>query len=208
MGLDGLHRRSLLLSHKNVKVAYFRAYALDLVAGVTGVGFRKTFSLERAEQLRLLHDVRPAAEWEVDLPATPDLRSHQTYATPAMDKRGLYAVAVSDRRDFADKRSRVAMALVQLSDLVIQSTEETAGAAEVRVLSGPTGRPVPGAQVEVYAEDWNDHLRRVTSGTTDAGGFVRFDLARQVAANRGESFFLLTRFQGDAAAFARARSAR
>lgn len=200
MGLDGLHKRSLQLSHKNVPVAYFRAYALDLLGGITSAGFRKTFSLERDEQLQLLHDAKPAAEWSVELPATPDLQSHLTYATPPMDQRGLYAVAVSDRRDFADKRSRVAMALIQLSDLVLQTTDEGNGATEVRVVSGSTGQPVQGATVEVYAEDWNDHRRRVTSGTTDAGGFVRFDLVRQVARERGETFFLLARFKGDASA--------
>jgi len=89
---------------------------------------------------------------------------------------------------------------MQLSDLVIQTTNEGNGTVETRVVSGPTGQPIQGATVEVYAEDWNDHRRRVTSGTTDAGGFVRFDLLRQLARERGETFFLLARSKDDAAA--------
>ncbi|HEY8206363.1 MAG TPA: MG2 domain-containing protein, partial [Myxococcaceae bacterium] len=198
MGLDGLHRRSLMLSHKNVKVAWFRAYFIDLAKSVAASGVRKTFQLEESEQRRYLHDVKPAAEWTVELPPTPDLRSHHTYSTPPMDRRGLYAVAVSDRRDFADNRSRTSMTLIQLSDLVIQTTDEANGTTQIGVVSGATGQPVAGATLEVFAEDWNGHVRRAASGTTDVGGFARADVMRQAVANRAESFFTLARFQGDA----------
>src|SRR5262249_21971062 len=112
-----------------------------------------------------------------------------------------YAVAVSDRRDFADKRSRVVMALVQISDLVLQTGDEGNGNAEVRVISGPTGQPVQGATVEVYAEDWNDHSRRVLTGTTDDAGFARFPLGQRFSGvDRGMTYFFLARTRGDTSA--------
>ncbi|HZN96033.1 MAG TPA: MG2 domain-containing protein [Myxococcales bacterium] len=197
MFLDGLRRRSLMLTHKNVKAAYFRAYPIDLLGSIAASGIRKTLQLEQAEQLRLLRDQKPSAEWTVELPPTTDLRSHRTFSTPPMDRRGLYAVAVSDRRDFAEKRSRVAMGLVLLSDLVIQSSANLGpGAHELRVLSGSSGQPVAGAGVEVYAEDWNGNARRTDSATTDPAGFAKVNLRSQQG--RGETFFALARFQGDA----------
>ncbi|HVE86757.1 MAG TPA: alpha-2-macroglobulin family protein, partial [Myxococcales bacterium] len=195
MGLDGLHRRSIAISHKNVKVAYFRAFQMDLAQSASTAGFRKTFQLQQEEMKRLLASGHPAAEWTVELPPTPDLRPHRTYSTPPLDRRGLYAIAVSDRRDFAEKRSRVAFTLIVLSDLVLQASAGQGGTYEIRVLSGATGQPVSGATVEMYAENWRDPPRRVDTGTTGADGFTHFNV--RPVRDGGEQLYAMARSQGD-----------
>ena len=173
MGLDAPRKRSLMLVHKNIKTAHFRAYPVDLASAIASAGVRRTFSLEQPEQLRLLRDQQPSAEWAMELPATPDLRTHRAFNTPPMERRGLYAVAVSDRRDFAAQRSRTALTLLLLSDLVIQTSQEPNGTHEIRVLSGSTGRPVAGAAVEVSAEDWNGNVRPRVATAHHRRGRVR-----------------------------------
>jgi hypothetical protein len=51
---------------------------------------------------------------------------------------------------------------------------EIAGGAEVLILSGASGRPVAGATVDLYVNDWRNGHAKVESKTTDPDGRVWF----------------------------------
>ncbi|MCZ6727951.1 MAG: hypothetical protein O7A98_11440, partial [Acidobacteria bacterium] len=84
MSSDGLGQRSLLLRHKNLATVFFRAYALDLETTLTE---SQDFNLlpDQRHIEGLLARGEPSHRWRIDLPATPDLRQHQTFVTPPFE---------------------------------------------------------------------------------------------------------------------------
>ncbi len=102
---------------------------------------------------------RPAAEWSVALPATPDYREHRTYVVPPMEAKGLYVVAAPGGARFAGVNAPVSAASYLVSDLVLVTAQAPrpapassttprggngAGTLDVRAVSGATGRPLRG----------------------------------------------------------------
>ena len=188
MSTDGLDRRSIRITHKNLSALSFRAYRVAFdgrMAAKTGPNL-----LPGADEVRdLLRGGSPAAAWEVALPPTPDFKAHATYVTPPLREPGIYAIAVSVRPDFAEADNRVSAVGIVLSDLVLV-THPQGSAIEVRVVHGSTGRAVAAADVELWAYDWT--LRghhRAAAETSDEQGLARF--AWEPGGQR--NYFLLAR---------------
>ena len=175
MSSDGLDRRSIRVTHKNLSSLFFRAYRVDFEARIPA---RTDYGLfPNAEEVRGL--VRggagpPAAAWEAALPPTPDFREHATYVTPPIRDTGVYVIVVSARPDFAESDNRVSSVTIVLSDLVL-ATHPEVSAISVRALAGSTGQAVAGVEVALWAYDWTEHgHHRLTTATSDAQGLVRF----------------------------------
>ncbi len=83
MSTDGARKRSVQVTHRNIPALYFRAYPYDLEARL---GTAKDYNLlpNEQEQEKVMAARKPAAEWRIDLPPTPDYESHRTFVTPPL----------------------------------------------------------------------------------------------------------------------------
>ncbi len=196
MASDGIGRRSILVEHANVGALHFRAYELDLDKAVAGSdsynllpGFRDVEEILGARS--------PAASWRLELPPTPDFRSHRTYVTPPFERPGLYLVAASERADFEPALNRRSAVVLIVGDLVLTSRPSPAGdgGIEFEARSGATGRALAGVTVELWLQDYRRGRRLVDSAVTDAGGGVTF--AR--TGSRSRRHFAIARFDGQIA---------
>jgi len=141
----------------------------------------------------------------VDLEKRADYRNHTTYSgLPADLKPGFYLIISSAREDFALESNKMMGFLVSVSNLaVLARLNEEAGVEEVMVLSGVTGLPVSGAQVELYGFDQNlgaeSSLKKLDSRATDSSGLARFELKKGtrlvcvLTVKKGEDFNLSSR---------------
>jgi uncharacterized protein YfaS (alpha-2-macroglobulin family) len=174
---DGVQRRSIELTHRNVRTVYFRAYPIDLV---TRIRTARDYNLlpNQDEQQTIMKTRSPAFEWSASLPPTPDFESHRTFITPPFQDPGCFLIAVSVRPDFSQSQpNRIATTFMIVSDIVILSTQETGSSVSVRVLTGETGRPVPGTTVSLYKYDWQAGHSRIEDRVTDVDGKVQFSYA-------------------------------
>ena len=186
MQSDGPGRRSILVSHKNVRSLRFRAFALDLAQRVQTA--RNQYSiLANGEELRKLIDgLTPRAEWSVALPATTDYRSHATYVTPPMKEPGLYIVAASGAPSFGGRDFPLVAANFILSDLVLVTRAITASAGdpnalEVQALSGETGKPLAGVETTALPnalEPGADRANRLEDDRREGPGALRVSAKR------------------------------
>ena len=192
MASDAPGKRSVRIVHRNLGQLHFRAYPFDLVQRV-----------ESATDWRLLHDqdelkkmlaaaAPKSVAWTVQLPGTPDYQSHATYVTPpAGVGRGAWVLLSSARPDFREEGNRVLAAHFLVSDIALFQRNDEDGAAEVRVVSGSTGKPLSGAQVDLYRFDYQKGHRRAASKKADAEGLVRFTESN--LRSERHSYFLLAR---------------
>ena len=194
MRSDGPRRRSIQVSHRNLETLYLRAYRLDVLETLKASRDYNLLPAHR-EVVELVDNGVPVAQWKVELPATPDFRSHATYATPPMKEPGLYVIVASARQDFSEARNRRLAVNLLITDLVLVSRQH-GGALEVTVLAGDDGSRQPDVEVALYRFDYKRGHRRVAARVTDDGGSTSFRLERQrsdshfLVARRGEDFLL------------------
>jgi uncharacterized protein YfaS (alpha-2-macroglobulin family) len=168
MGSDGIGRRSLQVSHKNLPAVYLRAYPAGLLEADTRYGGRPSEAAVRA----LIRDGRPLAAWRIELPATPDFDFHTTWIVPPLDRPGAYVLVASSQEDFAQSEGRMAAVRIVLTDLVLVGREVGEGKAEVLALSGATGEPRAGTRVRL--QEMSGSPKAPGPGITGADGAVRF----------------------------------
>ena len=175
MKTDGPDRRSILVSHRNVATLTFRAYAVDLPGRVASERDLRRILPAGKEIERLLAE-RPAAQWSLALPATPDFLDHRTFVVPPMKTKGYYLVAASGDSGFgAGGGFPVVAAGFLVSDLVLVETPgapaggDSRRSVEILALSGETGRPLGGVAITVLQGRWNPTgADRIAEATTDA----------------------------------------
>lgn len=194
MTQDSAQKRSLMVEAKNLPTLYFRAYPIDLAARLRTA--RDYNLLPSGEELRKYTSGKPAAEWTVQLPATPDYETHRTFVTPPMTKKGLYAILASAKPDFRRTENRLLAVNFLLSDLSLVSRTFPDGSVEVTVLSATGGEPVSGCDVSLYEFDYEQGHHPAETRRTGADGRVRFESNGQ---RRYHEFFLLARKGDDAA---------
>jgi uncharacterized protein YfaS (alpha-2-macroglobulin family) len=192
---DAPAKRSLEIQHRNLGALYLRAYPVDLVRRIESA---RDYNLLPAYQEveRLLSGEKPAAEWKVDLPATPDFKMHRTFVTPPMTRPGLYVVIASMKPDFNKDANKLQAVVTIVTDLVLLSRTRSRDeqVVEATVLSGSTGVPVAGAEVILYRYDWQSGHHAERKGVANAEGFVEFaDLAERT------SYFVVARHGAEVA---------
>ncbi|MBM3274614.1 MAG: hypothetical protein FJZ00_05655, partial [Candidatus Sericytochromatia bacterium] len=143
---------------------------------------------------QIVRNRKPSFSWKVDLPRTPDFKDHRTFVTPPMPSPGLYVVAASAKQDFDSADNRVLAVDVIVTDLVLMSRADGGGGLDITVLSGASGKPVPGVDVTLYRYNWRTPPREVRSGRTGGTGEVQFEW--QPRHEVGESTFLVGRKGG------------
>lgn len=179
---DNPAKKSLLVTHKNLAKVFFRAWPINLQETIAA---SDDFNLLPAgREVERIMAGAPAESWEAALPSTPDYRMHKTYVVPPIKRPGAWLIAASDRADFPRKENKLQALYITLGDLVLVTQRPSgllqpargsrANQAEVRVLSGSTGRPLPGVEVLLYRYDWQTRHRQSESKTTDARGIVNF----------------------------------
>jgi len=206
MKIDAASRRSVRITHRNLKQLYVRAYLLDIEKILSTARYFVT-GLPINQIRSMVESRKPDAAWRVDLPRTRDYRDHYTYTNlPAGMLPGIYMFVLSTNEDFGYRDNKMVGLKIEVSDLVILSRGEenavpSVGPGDPRtggetfILSGTTGRALAGVKVELYRVDWNtDRHRLVGTRTTDANGRVSFEPRRQ----RGR-YLLLARKNQDIA---------
>jgi uncharacterized protein YfaS (alpha-2-macroglobulin family) len=172
MAVDGADRRSFQITHRNFTELHFRAWRYDLRRFV-----------EDSEDYNLLPGHReaeeimagpPDAEWSIEVPSTPDYRSHITYDVPQLDEPGAYLVVASMRADFANRGNQMVAENFLLSDLVLVRRHVGNG-YEVTVRSGVSGRAINGVDVSLYRYDYQRGHREIERKRTGDDGRVRFN---------------------------------
>ena len=190
MATDGAHRRSIDVTHRNLRTLYFRAYPIDLENRIR-TARDYNLLLNHDEQQTLIKSRNPLFEWNSALPATPDYESHHTFVTPPFKDPGCFLIAASARPDFSQSEpNRITTTFLIISDIVMLSTQEDESSVSVGILAGETGRPVPGAMVGLYKYDWQSGHSKVEERVTDGDGRVRFSYAPE---RDRFSYFLIAR---------------
>jgi uncharacterized protein YfaS (alpha-2-macroglobulin family) len=195
MASDGLHRRSLQLTHSNMSALHLRLYPVDLDAQLTRA---HDYSLlpEGQDMVRLLA-TKAAAAWTVSLPATPDYRSHVTFVTPPVDKPGLYVILASARPDFQKPNNHI-QGVTFLASGIVLVNEEAGGrrgradkndGVSGRVLDGDSGQPLAGAEVLLYRYDYASGHKLVATRKADGHGLATFPTVKDT----NQQYFLVAR---------------
>jgi uncharacterized protein YfaS (alpha-2-macroglobulin family) len=187
MTSDGTGRRSIEISHRNLRELHFRAWWFDLERRIES---SKDYNLlqDWSEMRRTVQGERPAVSWKVELPATPDYQSHRTFVTPMLGRKGAFLVAASARPDFAEAGNRVMAFPFFSTDLVLRSGPAEGGGLEVTALFGSTGRAAAGTEVSLWQFDWQKGHHRVEKKIADPSGRVRFPY--EEARNNGNLFLV------------------
>ncbi|HQR68484.1 MAG TPA: MG2 domain-containing protein, partial [Thermoanaerobaculia bacterium] len=194
MSSDGPGKRSIEVRHRNLSALHFRAYRFDLEARLSAA---KDYNLLPAwrELADLVRNGTAAAAWSVELPATPDFRTHRTFVTPPLREAGPYVVIASARKDFAVEPNRLLGVHLLVTDLAMAVRQTESGAIEARVVSGASGAPVAGAAVSLWRFDWQKGHRRILERTSGPAGLAMFEETGE----KGASYFLVARRGKDAA---------
>ncbi len=193
MAADGPQRRSVLITYRNLPELHLRAYAVDFEGRLAKVVENGLLPAYRDLEA-IIRKQQPVAEWRVKLAATPDFKDHRAFVTPPLTGPGVYVVAASARPQFESGDNRVLAANVIVTDLVMLSRDDGEGGLSVTVLSGSTGKPVPGAAISLYRYSWRKPPQRTRSGRTGADGEVAFPWQNRDEV--GESTFLIARHAG------------
>jgi uncharacterized protein YfaS (alpha-2-macroglobulin family) len=202
MQSDGMEKRSIQVTHKNLGTLHFRAYAVDLQARLASS--QDYNLLPSGYEMKKLFGNRPAAEWKVELPATPDYKSHLTFVTPPLVKKGLYAVVASARADFAAANNRIMGVDLIITDLAMTARQDSEDAAvDVQVFEAASGKPAGGAEVTLYRYDYSNKHHADSTKTVDGEGMARFQKKNDrggggyfLLAKRGEDYALDTNWLG------------
>ena len=173
MQSDGPRRRSVEVTHRNLPVVHFRAYAFDLEKQLAKVNDYAMLP-NGAALLRLMSGQKPVASWSVQLPRTQDFREHRTFVTPPLEQPGTYILAASVREDFGGENNRVQAVFMTVSPWVIVTRSTGGSGVEARVVLGESGQPAPKVPVRLILTDYNQGFREVASATTNPQGEVSF----------------------------------
>ena len=192
MASDGVGRRSLRVTHRNIGEVFFRAWRIDLDEVIRPSRDYNLLPGYR-EVPEYLAQREPVAEWSLELPQTPDFRSHRTDGVPPLYEKGVYLVAASARSDFAaGDNLRMAFNLF-ISDLVLLS-RQIEGRWEITARSGFQGDALGGVELDLLQADWQRGHRRVRTYTTAGDGRAVLDLD-----DRGHRHFAVGRTGDDLA---------
>ncbi len=190
MESDAPGRRSLRLTHANLKAAFLRAWRIDFEARLRG-GSESPLFPRWDEVAKLVGTRPPDTVWTVDLPLTRDLRPHATDVVPPMTASGAWLVAASTQSDFADDASRNAAVVMVLGDPVILS-RDTDAAWELEVVSGASGEPLSGAAVTLWQFNWRTGHHPVEARRAGADGRVSF-----AKRSEGGQFVAFAEYRGE-----------
>lgn len=174
MSLDCLNASSLTISHRNIDKLYFRAYKLDFEQLLKS----KEHYLQNiySNSLKLLiKDKKFNTAWTIGLENTGDYKTHTSHIVPQVREHGLYAIIASYTPNFLDETNNsknfVSGTLFLVSDYVTMINSSSKN-AEVFVMNGKTGTPIPNADVCLYSYIYNQDTELKTTLKTNENGIA------------------------------------
>jgi len=173
MGQDLPGRRSILITHRNLKQVHLRAWRVE-----PDSLFPNAHLLDRPHTRvtpERVADTEPDLAWTVVLPVTEDYDLHRTYTSLPDCPPGSYLIAVSARSDFKEEENVLAALSILVSDLVLQA-RQLDDVWEVQAVSGTTGRAWPNVELEVVPRNNRDSVKPLTTLRTDAQGLATFSV--------------------------------
>ncbi len=174
MQTDAANRRSIEITHRNLKKLYFHAYPVDLERQLHSSQQRQLFP--QGDELRQLLTTKAALEWSLDLPATPDLRHHRTFLTPPGLGDGAWTIVASDGAGFRNGRDTIAYAELILGNTVLLTQSAGYGAIEATVIAGDSGEPLEGIALRLFEIPWGKRAQVIARAQTDGEGRARFEI--------------------------------
>ena len=140
------------ISYRNVSKVYLRIVDADDL--LKAQPYRN-----RNEELNQLINKQPKVVWSVDLPDLNDFQGHSVEIPVQQLPFGRYALLISDNEKFDLGESANGYVYFHVSNLayILSGTEK--GKA-ITVVDRFTGRPISGAKVEVYENDYDRILRK------------------------------------------------
>jgi hypothetical protein len=144
------------VNYRNVTKVYFRLVREDWLDRVKSGRYRGESSLDQAQRQALLAK-HPDRAWSVDLPATEDYRERaEDVAVPKDLKPGFYYLISSHDQRFSTSNNVVSCTEIWVSKLALvlrqqQPNRDFGGF----VLDAKSGEPIEGAEVQVYAWNYN-----------------------------------------------------
>ena len=191
MAVDGPHKRSIAVRHKNLAALYFRAYPLDFQERL-GQAQTGNLLLQPQELRSLLKSGKPVAEWRSELPPTPDYETHRTFVAPPFESHGGYALFASAKNDFSETSgNRILSVQIVVSRIVLAARWESEITLAVRASSGETGEALPGVTVSMYKVDYQTRHRKVADLVSEEDGWARFNFGKE--SGQGNYFFVARR---------------
>ncbi|MGB3976956.1 MAG: alpha-2-macroglobulin family protein [bacterium] len=170
MATDAPNKRSIQISHTNMKSLYFRAYRIDfeqILDKTLNQGF-STLGLTSQEQTKIIREQKPDYVWSIDLENPGDFKDHKTYSTPPIPEDSLYLIAASFDKSFSQSNNRLDSVLFQLSSIVmITSGDESR--FEAWVFDARNGKPEQGVEVALYKRSWDEQKFTVKTRTNENG---------------------------------------
>jgi len=161
--------------YRNVTKVYFRAVQDNWLERMKEGHGAIYFADENAR--RALLAKKPDLAWSHDLPATADYRERtEELPAPKDLKPGFYYLLASHDANFSENDNVVSFTDFWVSNLaLVQRTRWGETQMAGFVLDAVSGEPIEGAQVQIYARDWNGALLTGGKGQTDRNGL--FSLA-------------------------------
>src|SRR5581483_5183908 len=130
----------------------------------------------------------PSAQWEERLPATPDYQAHKSFTTPPLKEPGVYVIVASADQNFREKPNRMVAVTMVVGEPVLMVRQDGLGGVYAQVVSGSTGKPLAGVDVDLYRFDWNKGHHKVDGKKSDQNGEVHF-----AGRDEGGGHFVLAR---------------
>lgn len=174
MQTDGLKKRSIQITHNNVKRLYFRAWRLSL---------QEVLQNKTQQQMRnylIKNSRKPNAQWQANLPPGQNYLPHKTYITPPLTQYGYWLIGASLMPDFSihNKKNVIASSTLNLSRLVAnaRNVNGSQGQMEVTVYNGETGQVANNIRSEIWTQDYNRPSQLLSTAVTSGQGTATIKL--------------------------------
>ncbi len=143
--------------YRNVTKVYFRLVGEDWLARMKSGRYRGEW-LDDTQRRELLAK-KPDRTWSADLPPTEDYRERtKDLAVPKDLNPGYYFLVASHDSEFSESNNVVSCTEVWVSKLAVVLRQHNPSTHFGGfVLDAASGEPIAGADVQVYAWDWNGH---------------------------------------------------
>ena len=161
---------SIRVTYRNLTKVYFRLVRRDWLAGLKNNRYRGPW-IDDAQRKALLA-AQPDLAWSADLPATEDFQQRVEDLPASKDlKPGFYYLLASHDPSFSAANNVVSYTDVWVSKLALVVRQDyTDGKLAGFALDAASGEPLDGAEVQVYAWDWNGHFTTGAKTRTDRNG--------------------------------------
>ncbi len=160
------------VTYRNLTKVYFRLVRADWLSRLKSGRYRGEGGFFDDAQRKAILAKKPDLAWSADLPASDDFRERAEDIPAPKDLRpGFYFLLASYDPGFTGSNNIVSCTDVWVSKLaLIVRQEYTDNHFGGFVLDAASGEPIEGAEVQVYAWDWNGAVTSGAKTKTDHNG--------------------------------------